>query len=260
MTNARQPATGHTISVNGVNLYYEKSGKGHPLLLLHGWTQTSAFWRPYADQFESEYEIYAIDLRGHGRSSPLTTEFSIQQTAQDITEFIRKLQLKNVKAIGLSFGGLALLELATETKDLIHSMAVISTSYEYDGGKAQKNGPGFTYENLNSSFKASLLKQHAGGESQVRAMFDPTLNYRINLSENQLKTIGTRVLIINGESDEIADIKQAATMHQLIPHSALLILPGTGHLAINDVTKDLFITTTKTFLGSDGESLRHSIA
>jgi 2-succinyl-6-hydroxy-2,4-cyclohexadiene-1-carboxylate synthase len=68
MTTA-QP-TGHTISINGVDLYYEKSGKGQPLLLLHGWTQTSAFWKYFTSEFESEYEIYAVDLRGHGRSSP----------------------------------------------------------------------------------------------------------------------------------------------------------------------------------------------
>jgi len=52
---------------------------------------------------------------------------------------------------------------------------------------------------------------------------------------------------MNGDSDDIADIRQAAAMHQLIPHSSLLILSGTGHLAINDAIKELFITTTNSF-------------
>jgi len=246
MTNVQQQSTVHTISVNGVDLYYEKSGKGDPLLLLHGWTQTSAFWKPYVDQFASEYEIYAIDLRGHGRSTPLTRDFSIRQTARDITELIRKLELIEVKAIGFSFGGLVLLELVVNNV-AIHSIAIISTSYQYDGSKTQKNQPAFTYENLDPSFKASLMQQHAYGENQIKVLFDPTLDYRINLAEDQLKNIQARVLIINGDSDDIADIKQAVVMHQLIPHSSLLILPGTGHLAINEATKDLFITTTKTF-------------
>ena len=248
MTNAQQKGIGNMISVNGVDLYYEKSGKGDPLLLLHGWTQTSAFWKPYVDELRSQYEIYAIDLRGHGKSSPLTKDFSIQQAARDIGELITNLQLKSVKAVGFSFGGLVLLELAALNKDLIQSMVVIGTSYQYDGSKVQKDKPAFTYGSLDSSFKASLLQQHAHGENQIRAMFDPKLDYRINLTEMQLKNLQTRVLIVNGDTDEIADIKQAVAMRQLIPGSALLIMPNTGHLAINEDNKDLFLRTTKVFL------------
>ena len=247
MTRAQQPTAGHMISVNGIDLYYEKYGKGDPLLLLHGWTQTSEFWKPYVDHFESEYEVFSIDLRGHGRSTPLSKDFSIQVTARDMGELIQKLQLKSVRAIGFSFGGLVLLELAVHNKEMIRDMVVIASSYQYDGSKAQKAKPAFTYENLDSSFKASLTQQHIHGENQIRAMFDPKLDYRINLTEVQLEKLQTRVLIINGDSDEIADIKQAVAMRQLIPRSTLLIIPNTGHLAINEANKDLFISTTKTF-------------
>src|SRR5688572_25813613 len=92
MSRAQQKTIHQTIAVNGTTLYYEKSGRGSPLLLLHGWTLTSAFWSPYVAEFESEYEVYAIDLRGHGRSSPLTNNFFIKQAAQDIAELIDKLE------------------------------------------------------------------------------------------------------------------------------------------------------------------------
>ena len=247
MTNAQHQVIGHSITVNGGNLYYEKSGKGDPLLFLHGWTQTSRFWKPYADHFASEYEVYVIDLRGHGRSSPLTKDFSIQNAASDIRELIQKLQLNPVRAIGFSFGGLILLELVTSNKVAIESMVVIGTSYQYDGSKKQKDKPAFAYENLDPSFKASLMQQHAHGENQIKSMFDPTLHYRINLTEEQLKAIQARVLIINGDSDEIADIKQAAAMRKLIPRSDLLIIPHAGHFAINETNKDLFINRAKAF-------------
>jgi len=247
MTDAQYQVTRHTVSVNGVHLYYEKLGKGDPLLFLHGWTQASGYWKPFTDQFASENEVYSIDLRGHGRSSPLTKDFSIQNAARDIRELIQKLQLKSVRAIGFSYGGLILLELVANYKVAIESIVVIGTSYQYDGSKAQKEKPAFTYENLDSSFKTYLMQQHAYGEKQIKSMFDPMLNYRINLAEERLKTIQARVLIINGDSDEIADIKQAVQMRQLIPRSALLIIPNAGHLAINETNKDPFINTTKTF-------------
>jgi pimeloyl-ACP methyl ester carboxylesterase len=250
MVLAQQSSPGQTVSVNGVDLYYEKSGKGTPLLLLHGWTQTGAFWAPYVKHFQSEYEVYVIDLRGHGRSSPLRSDFSIQQAARDIEAFIEKLQLRSVKAIGLSYGGLVLLEVASSRKSLLEHMVVIGTSFRYNGKEAQKNKPAFSYESLDPAFKASLKEQHTHGESQIKALFDPKLDYQINLSEEQLKNLQTRVLLIQGDSDEIAGIQQAVDMHQLMPHSALWIVPHTGHLVLTEDNQEAFIRQTKTFLAT----------
>jgi pimeloyl-ACP methyl ester carboxylesterase len=247
MVHAQQTPTRHTVSINGLDLYYEKSGKGDPLLLLHGWTQSSAFWAPYVARFGSDFEVYAIDLRGHGRSSPLTKDFSIRQAARDVEELIKKLQLERVKAIGLSYGGLVLLELASTHRNLIERMVVIGTSYRYNGQEAAKGKPAFAYESLDPAFAAYLKEQHAHGESQIKALFDPTLDYQINLTEAQLQSMQTRVLIVNGDSDEIADIRQAVEMRRLIPRSALWIMPNAGHLALTEDTREAFIRQTKAF-------------
>lgn len=250
MVNAQQSPSQHTISINGRDLYYEKSGEGHPLLLLHGWTQTSAFWEPYRSQFETQYEVYAIDLRGHGRSAPLTKDFSIQQVAGDIEQLIEKLKFGSVKAIGLSYGGLVLLELASSRKGLLEQIVVMGTAYRYNGRDALKDKPAFSYESLDSSFVASLKQQHVHGESQIKALFNPQLDYQIHLMETQLKTMQTEVFLINGDSDEIAGIQQAVEMRQLIPRSRLWIIPNTGHLALTEQTKELFIGETKAFFSS----------
>jgi pimeloyl-ACP methyl ester carboxylesterase len=236
----------HTIAVNGIQLHYQKSGKGEPLLLLHGWTQTSAFWKPYITLFEKDYEVYAIDLRGHGRSTPLSTDFSIQKASQDIREMIHQLGLQRVKAIGLSFGGLILLELAATDPDLLDKIVVIGTSYQYDGKEARKGKPSFSYDDLDASFKSVLREQHSS-EEQIRALFNPELNYRIFLQEDQLTTMKTEVFIIHGESDEIADPRQAQRMSELIPHSMLWTISGAGHLAINENNQEEFVRKLKAF-------------
>jgi pimeloyl-ACP methyl ester carboxylesterase len=248
MHNALPPTTGRTVRVNGQDLYYETSGKGDPLLLLHGWTQTSAFWAPYAAHLQSGFEVYALDLRGHGRSSPLTREFSIQQAARDVEEFIQTLQLERVQAIGLSYGGLVLLELAIANPNLIERMVVIGTGYRYSGREAQQGKPTFAYEHLDPAFAAYLQAHHAHGESQIKALFDPTLDYQINLTEAQLQSMQTAVLIVNGDGDEIADIRQAAEMRRLIPRSALWIMPNTGHLALTEDTQEAFLRQAGAFL------------
>ena len=66
------PKKVESVSINGKNLYYEIYGKGKPLLLLHGYTQSSKSWKPYVKDYEKEYEVYLIDLTGHGNSEPVS--------------------------------------------------------------------------------------------------------------------------------------------------------------------------------------------
>jgi len=241
----------HMIQVNGVDLYYERSGKGRPLLLLHGWTQTSSFWKPYLSQLKDKFELYAIDLRGHGSSSPLTADFSIQKAAGDVAELIRKLEIGPVSALGISYGGLILLEIAAAEPGLLDDLILVGTSYHYDGREAQKGKAPFAYDDLSPSFKSLLMLQHKHGETQIRELFNPGLNYRIALSKEQLSAIRSRTLIIHGEKDEIAEVKQAQEMASLIPASELWVVPQTGHLALTAANHVGFFKRVRQFLRKD---------
>ena len=85
------PHESRTVTLNGIDMYYEVYGEGEPLLLLHGWTQSSKFWADYIPIYAQQYKVYAIDLRGHGRTSPLTDDFTIQKTSEDILKFMYEL-------------------------------------------------------------------------------------------------------------------------------------------------------------------------
>jgi pimeloyl-ACP methyl ester carboxylesterase len=248
MTHAQQNAAARTVAVNGITLSYETYGQGTPLLLLHGWTQSAAFWQPYLNHYADTFEVYAVDLRGHGKSTPLSDDFTIAKAARDIAEFIRQLRLREVRAIGLSYGGLVLLELARAHPDLVESMVLIGTTNRYNGKESQAGKPAFTYETLDPSFVSYLNQQHAHGETHIRALFNPDLDYRINITTRELAAIRTRILIINGDSDEMAGIGGAVEMHRYLPNSALWIIPRTGHLAITEETREEFIRRTKAFL------------
>lgn len=238
----------HKTEVNGITIHYTKNGKGRPLLLLHGWTQSSAFWHPYINDFKRHFEVYAIDLRGHGKSSPLTSEFSIQHSSEDVLEFIRRFGLSPVCAIGLSFGGLILLEIASKEKSIIDKMVLIGTASEYDGKKAGEGKREFTFDDMDQSLRDHLLSIHAGGEKQVRSFFNTGLDYRINISEEQLKKITAKTFIIQGDRDEIVGKDAAPDLHRNIPHSQLWIIPDTGHLAIQERTRIEFVNKTMRFL------------
>jgi pimeloyl-ACP methyl ester carboxylesterase len=242
-----QPKKIETVKVNGIDIYYEVYGKGEPLLLLHGWTQSSAFWSEYIPRYAQYFKVYAIDLRGHGRSSPVTNDFTIEKSCYDILALLDYLQLKKVNAIGLSYGGLVLLQLGSLQPERIESMILIGTSQKYNGAENSKLGDSFSYKSLPDSFIEELKKIHSHGESQIRALFNPNLNYQIYLRDEEVKAISTRTLIIQGDRDEIFGVDPAILLYRNLPNSELWIVPNTGHIAITDLNLEIFLTKSLQF-------------
>jgi pimeloyl-ACP methyl ester carboxylesterase len=241
------PNKSGTFKVNGIDLYYEIHGQGEPLVLLHGWTQSSQFWSEFLARYVENYQVYTVDLRGHGRTTPLTEDFSIKKAADDILTLFDHLKLKKIKAIGLSYGGLVLLQLASEHPDKLESMVLIGASHHYSGGDNSDRVNKFSFEKLPSSFVQQLQKIHYHGDAQIKAMFDPNLNYKISLKDEDLKRINSRALIINGDHDEIMGVNGAFALHKHLPNSDLWIVPNAGHIPIMDANKLKFLDATEEF-------------
>src|ERR1700752_3536616 len=111
MANQRKAAT---LSVNGIDLYYERVGSGEPLLLLHGGTGSHEDWVYCGgDQFLGEYELIVPDARGHGRSTNPQKTITHRQCALDTLALLDHLHIDRCRAIGLSMGGNILLHMAT---------------------------------------------------------------------------------------------------------------------------------------------------
>ena len=236
-----------TVSINNIDIYFEVYGEGEPLLLLHGWTQSSAFWKEYIPAYAQKFKVYAIDLRGHGRTSPLTTGFTIQKAIKDLLALLEYLGLTKVKAIGLSYGGLLLLQLATLHPERIDSMVLIGTSQKYNGAENNEINHAFSYENLPKPFIDELKKIHYHGESQVRALFEENLNYQIHLTDQEIQAIDAKALIVQGDRDEILGIDPAIKLYRNLPNSELWIIPNTGHIAITGSNRNSFVTKSLEF-------------
>lgn len=100
------------IHVNGVRLYYEKSGKGEPLLLLHGNEEDHRIFDEAVEVLKKHYTVYVIDSRGHGQSDK-AKEYHYLDMAKDIKEMIEQLNLKDVSLMGSSDGAIIGLHLGS---------------------------------------------------------------------------------------------------------------------------------------------------
>lgn len=90
--------------VNGVRLHYLIAGKGDPVILLHGYTQTSRMWRPLMVELAKTHNVIAPDLRGIGQSSKPTTGYEKKTMAQDIHALATSLGLRRASIVGHDIG------------------------------------------------------------------------------------------------------------------------------------------------------------
>ncbi|MFO8164543.1 MAG: alpha/beta hydrolase [Desulfatiglandales bacterium] len=99
----------HHVKVNGIWISFFRwgnpKGKKPIALLVHGTGFVAATWRPIAEELSKKYVVYAIDRRGHGRSTVPKEGYNFLDFAEDVIAFIDALGIKGIYGIGHSAGG-----------------------------------------------------------------------------------------------------------------------------------------------------------
>ena len=91
-------------NVNGVRLHYLIAGKGEPVILLHGFAQTSHMWRPLITELAKTRMVIAPDLRGFGGSAKPTSGYTKKAMAQDVHALATSLGLRRSTMVGHDIG------------------------------------------------------------------------------------------------------------------------------------------------------------
>jgi pimeloyl-ACP methyl ester carboxylesterase len=90
--------------VNGVKLHYLVAGKGDPVVLLHGYAETSHMWRPLIAKLADKHTVIAPDLRGFGQSSAPADGYTKAAMAQDIHALVKNLKYDRIRLVGHDIG------------------------------------------------------------------------------------------------------------------------------------------------------------
>ena len=102
--NAQRRIEDHFANVNGLRLHYLSSGKGEPVILLHGYAENSHMWRPLMTELAKTHTVIAPDLRGFGQSSKPLTGYDKKTMAQDIHALARSLGYQRSIVVGHDIG------------------------------------------------------------------------------------------------------------------------------------------------------------
>jgi len=115
----------NTIKANGVTLHYRACGEGPPMVLLHGWPQTSYSWRKMLPLLAPHYRCIAPDLRGFADSDKPVGGYDMRTVANDIHAMCETMGLENVYLVGADWGGLVARRYALDRPGVLDRLCIV---------------------------------------------------------------------------------------------------------------------------------------
>lgn len=241
-----------SIHVNGVELFVRDSGSGEPLLLLHGFTGSGDDWQHVFAEPLAGYRQIAPDLRGHGRSTNPSGQFTFADTARDMCALLDKLGIDRVSAIGLSAGANTLLHMATQQPSRIDALIHLSGTPRFPD-QARAIMKTMTEEGRSAAEWTEMRARHHHGDDQIRALWRHAREFAddrsdMNFDAAALSAITARTLIVHGDRDPLYPVELAVELFRSIPNAALAVVPNGGHGPIFGEQAAPFVKTATAFL------------
>jgi len=216
---------GKFADVNGIKMYYETYGEGEPLLMLHGNGQSISAFMNQVDDFSKKYKVIIVDCRERGKSTyDKTKELTFDIQVEDLKQFLDQQNIKKVKILGWSDGGILAILMALKYPDLIDKIACSGANIFPEG---------ITDEDLKDSKEtlAKLIKENKDGKNDVYIdLYNLDLKYP-NLKYEDLKTIQCPSLIMAGDKDVIKT-EHTVKIAESIPKGQLAIIPNSSHSVV----------------------------
>jgi len=121
------------VRIRDIDLYYETTGQGQPILFIHGLGSSTRDWEPQVTFFSQQYRTVTCDVRGHGKSGKPPGPYSIPQFAADTAGLIQALGIAPTHVVGISLGGMIALQLAVleGAPDLVRSLVIVNAAPEF---------------------------------------------------------------------------------------------------------------------------------
>jgi pimeloyl-ACP methyl ester carboxylesterase len=246
-TVAESQATGHRVKVNGMQMYYEVSGAGEPLIVLHGAYMNIPTMGAIIPKLAQTHKVYALELQGHGRTNDIDRPITYPNLADDVSAFMDAIGLAKADVFGYSMGSIAGLQLAIRHPAKVNKLVFASGSYDVKGFQPEFAAmiPQMTVDMFVGMPLAADYRKLApnpnGFPELVRKLI--ALEKEPMAWEAEVKALKTPVLIITGDAD-VVTLEHSVSLFRLLgggvagdmgkplAASRLAVLPATAHTAV----------------------------
>jgi 4,5:9,10-diseco-3-hydroxy-5,9,17-trioxoandrosta-1(10),2-diene-4-oate hydrolase len=252
--------------VDGAKVHYQRAGTGRPLLLLHGLVGSAKNWRRNISFLSRDSAVYAVDLFNMGESERIPgLDAGLEATADRLAAYMDAVGLDEADIAGHSHGGSVAMMFASRHPDRVRRLILFAPANPFcDLGKQlirfyqTRFGSRFArlIPFLPRMLKATALSRMYGDPSRVskdalegytQGLYIPgTVDHVLQIIQRwfvdmrllRLALTGLAAkptLLIWGDRDRAVGLNSARELQRTLPHSSLLVLPGVGHIAFEEM-------------------------
>jgi pimeloyl-ACP methyl ester carboxylesterase len=238
---------GDRVEVNGMQMYYEVSGDGNLLIVLHGAYMNIPSMGAIIPKLAETHKIYALELQGHGRTTDIERPITYPNLADDVAGFMDAVDLEKADVFGYSMGAAAGLQLAIRHPEKVNKLVAASGAYDAEGWQPEFKAfiPKMTVEMFVDMPFAEEYRRLAPDAEGFPALVEKliALEHEPMAWEEDVRAMKTPVLIITGDAD-VATLEHSVGMFRLLgggvmgdmgkplPASRLAVMPATSHTAV----------------------------
>ena len=260
---------------DGTQIFYKDWGAGKPVVFSHGWPLSGDAWDAQMVFLgEHGYRVIAHDRRGHGRSDQTWTGNDMDTYADDLSELIEKLDLKDMTMVGHSTGGGEVARYIGRHGTSRVSKAVLIGAVPpimlktaanpgglpievFDGIRAgvfadrsqffmDLTMPFYGYNRAGAKVSEGIRQSFwmQGMQSGIKSALDCIKQFSETDFTEDLKKIDVPTLVIHGDDDQIVPIDNAGRLTaKIVKNATLKVYPGGSHglatVQQDELNKDL---------------------
>jgi len=238
---------GKYVDVNGMKMYYEVSGKGDPLIVLHGAYMNIPTMGSIIPKLAKTHRVYALELQGHGRTNDIDRPITYPNLADDVAAFMDAVGLQKADVFGYSMGAATGLQVAIRHPEKVNRLVAAATAYDFEGWQPvfREFIPQMTVEMFVQMPFAAEYRKLAPNPNGFPALVEKVIGLQKEPMawKEGVGKLTIPVLIIAGDADGVT-LEHAVSFFRLLggggmgdmgaplPTSRLAIMPATSHTAI----------------------------
>lgn len=237
----------HRVEINGMQMYYETSGEGEPLIVLHGAYMNIPSMGEIIEELAETHRVYALEFQGHGRTTDIDRPITYPNLAGDVAAFMDTVGIEKADVFGYSMGAIAGLRLAIDRPEKVDQLVFASGAYDLEGWQPAFTEfiPQMTVEMFTAMPMAAEYRNLAPNPDGFPALVEKliALEKEPMARGEEVVAVKTPVLIIAGDAD-VSTLEHNVALFRLLsgggmgdmgqplPASRLAILPATSHTAV----------------------------
>lgn len=235
------------VQVQGVPVCYEVAGQGEPLVMVHGFAESTRVWYRNVPELLEHYRVYLIDLPGFGAMRRFHRLFKLVDLGAWLDNWRLAVGLDEISLVGHSMGGYVAMAMAAERPQKVKRLALVdSLGIPLQRSVARLMGPAFR-----AVVRATPSPWLAMSYDSLRA--GPLTLWRVSRqitaldASAVLSAINVPTLLIWGEDDDLIPFALGRQLHTHLPQARLCVIHGANHFCMYEQPR-LFNQTLLAFL------------